>query len=53
MENDVFYGKTCCKIISPKPMEWTTMKNFTSVAKFVSIHYILAILTSEDMESIK
>jgi hypothetical protein len=28
-------------------------ENFTSMAKFVSIHYILAILTLEDTESIK
>jgi hypothetical protein len=28
-------------------------ENFTLVAKFVSIHYIVAILTLEDMESIK
>jgi hypothetical protein len=26
MENEAFHGKTCCKIISPKPMEWATMK---------------------------
>jgi hypothetical protein len=28
-------------------------ENFTSMAKIVSVHYILAILTLEDTESIK
>jgi hypothetical protein len=53
METEAFYGKTSCKLFHPNLWSGPQWKLYIIGKKFVSIHYILAILTLEDTGSIK